>query len=114
MVLFSLAGHGTCHYCPVPDEREPQTMQVSFCMMGFGYTQEIAERCIALVGRHGLGYDGIELWKQYLDHADLAWVRRSCEANGLAIVQVCPYFDFTTSQQTYEDTLREAERFVEY
>src|SRR5690242_16936569 len=29
-------------------------------MMGFGYSQEIAERCIALAGRYGLGYDGIE------------------------------------------------------
>jgi sugar phosphate isomerase/epimerase len=87
-------------------------MKLSFCMMGFGYTQETAERCIALCGR--LGYDGIELWKQYLDHADLNWVRRACDAAGLEIVQVCPYFDFTGSPETYEATLREAERFVGY
>jgi sugar phosphate isomerase/epimerase len=79
-------------------------------MMGFGSTQEIAERCITLVGK--LGYDGIELWKQYLDVADLDWVRRACAGAGLEIVQICPYFDFTTSQETYEATLREAERFV--
>src|SRR5687767_6472625 len=89
-------------------------MKASFCMMGFGYTKEIAEECIALVGRRGLGYDGIEFWKQYLDHADLGWVRRACEVNGLAIVQVCPHFDFTTSLETYDDTLREAERFIDY
>ena len=81
-------------------------------MMGFGYTREIAERCISLCGR--LGYDGIELWKQYLDHADLAWVRDACADAGLEIVQVCPYFDFTTSQETAHATLREAERFVGY
>lgn len=89
-------------------------MKASFCMMGFGYTQEIAEECIALAGRRGLGYDGIEFWKQFLDRADLDWVRRASEANGLAIVQVCPYFDFTTSRETYDDTLREAERFIGY
>ena len=89
-------------------------MQASFCMMGFGYTQEVAEQCIALVGRHGLGYDGIEFWKQYLDHANLDWVRRACDANGLQVVQVCPYFDFTTSQDTYEAALREAEQFIGY
>ena len=79
--------------------------------MGFGYTQEIAEQCIALCGK--LGYDGIEFWKQYLDTADLDWVRRACADANLEIFQVCPYFDFTESKESYEKTLREAERFVE-
>ncbi len=87
-------------------------MKISFCMMGFGYTREIAERCISLAGE--LGYDGIEFWKQYLDDADLEWTRRATEEQGLQIVQVCPYFDFTTSSDTYEETLREAERFIDY
>jgi sugar phosphate isomerase/epimerase len=81
-------------------------------MMGFGYTQEVAEECVDLVGK--LGYDGIEFWKQYLDHADLDWVRRASEAAGLTIVQICPYFDFTGGPETYEASLREAERFVDY
>jgi len=81
-------------------------------MMGFGYTQEIAERCISLCGK--LGYDGIDLWKQYLDVADLGWVREACAAAGLEIMQVCPYFDFTTSRETYEASLREAEKFIGY
>jgi sugar phosphate isomerase/epimerase len=80
--------------------------------MGFGFSQELAERCIRLCGE--LGYDGIELWKQYLDTADLGWVREACAAAGLEIVQICPYFDFTTSEETYEATLEEAERFVGY
>ena len=87
-------------------------MKISFCMMGFGFSQELAERCISLCGQ--LGYDGIEFWKQYLDQADLGWVKKACSAAGLEIVQVCPYFDFTTSPETYNATLREAERFVEY
>jgi sugar phosphate isomerase/epimerase len=81
-------------------------------MMGFGYEQEIAERCISLAGR--LGYDGIEFWKQYLDQADLDWVRGATEAAGLEVVQVCPYFDFTTSPATLATSLDEAERFVGY
>ena len=28
-------------------------MKVSFCMLGFGYTQNVAEECIALVGQLG-------------------------------------------------------------
>src|SRR5438046_4469526 len=87
-------------------------MKASFAMLGCGYSQEVAERGISLAGR--LGYDGIDLWKQYLDHADLDWVRGACEAQGLTILQICPYFDFTTSQQTYEETLREGERVVRY
>src|SRR5579859_25183 len=87
-------------------------MKTSFCVMGFGYTQEIAERCINLCGR--LGYNGIEFWKQYLDQADLGWVRDACAGAGLEVVQICPYFDFTTSPETAAAALREAERFVGY
>jgi sugar phosphate isomerase/epimerase len=87
-------------------------MKASFCMMGFGYTREIAERCIALCGR--LGYDAIELWKQYLDTADLDWTRAMCERHGLEILQLCPYFDFSTSRETCDASRREAERFVGY
>jgi sugar phosphate isomerase/epimerase len=81
-------------------------------MMGFGYTREIAERCISLVGQ--LGYDAIDFWKQYLDTADLDWTRQACEAAGLEILQLCPYFDFSTSPETAEASLREAETFVGY
>ena len=87
-------------------------MQVSFAMMGFGWTQEVAERCIQVAGR--LGYDGIDLWKQYLDTADLAWVRETCAAQGLQIVQICPYFDFTSSQASASESMREAETFIGY
>lgn len=87
-------------------------MKTSFCMMGFGYTPEIAERCITLAGT--LGYDAIEFWKQYLDTADLDWTRDLCEKHGLTVLQLCPYFDFSTSQGTCDESLREAERFIGY
>jgi sugar phosphate isomerase/epimerase len=87
-------------------------MKASFCMMGFGYDREVAERCIALAGR--LGYDAIEFWKQYLDTADLDWTREACAAQGLEILQLCPYFDFSTSEQTCAESLRQAERFITY
>ncbi len=87
-------------------------MQISLAMMGFGWTQDVAERCIEVAG--SLGYDGIDLWKQYLDTADLGWVRDACAAQELQIVQLCPYFDFTTSEATAADSLREAATFVGY
>ena len=65
-------------------------MQVSLAMMGFGWTQDVAERCIEVAG--GLGYDGIDLWKQYLDTADLAWVRDACVAQKLADRAAVPLF----------------------
>src|SRR5579875_767110 len=94
------------------DSSGGEAMNTSFCMMGFGYTQEIAERCITLASE--LGYDAIEFWKPYLDTADLAWTRRLCERHGLTILQLCPYFDFSTSQETCDESLREAERFITY
>lgn len=81
-------------------------------MMGFGYSRDVAEHCIRLASE--LGYDGIEFWKQYLDHADLQWTREECKRRGLEILQVCPYFDFTTSSASSVETLNEADRFIHY
>lgn len=87
-------------------------MQISLAMMGFGWTEDVAERCIELASN--LGYDGIDLWKQHLDTADLGRLRDTCVAHNLQIVQVSPYFDFTTSEAAMTESLHEARTFVGY
>ena len=87
-------------------------MKSAFCTNAFGNDQADQEKAIPYLAE--LGYDGIELWQQYLCHADLAWVRSTADEHGLEIVQICPYFDFTTSQATWDRSIRDAETFIEY
>ncbi len=87
-------------------------MKSAFCTNAFGNTQADQEEAIPYLAE--LGYDGIELWQQYLCHADLGWVRSITADHGLEIVQICPYFDFTTSRATWDRSILDAETFIGY
>ncbi|MDP6775422.1 MAG: sugar phosphate isomerase/epimerase family protein [Candidatus Latescibacteria bacterium] len=87
-------------------------MRAGFCTNAFGKAQKAMEACIPELGR--LGYDCLEFWDQYLTNANLGWVKETVAAHGMEIVQVCPYFDFTTSEETWAQSLRDAERHIGY
>jgi sugar phosphate isomerase/epimerase len=87
-------------------------MKASFCANAFGHTQEDIEEAIPRLAE--LGYDGLELWEQYLKEADLGWVKAITDEHDLEIVQICPYFDFTTSLETWDKSIRDAETFTGY
>lgn len=61
-----------------------------------------------------LGYDGIEIWAQAFDAVGLSGVQRIVGPLRCEVASVNPYFDFTTSQESFEESLRIAERYVEY
>ena len=87
-------------------------MKASFCTNAFGNTQQAIEQAIPKLAQ--MGYDGLEFWEQYLPNADLKWLKEIMDAHRLEIVQICPYFDFTTSSETWEQSIRDAERYIEY
>ena len=75
-------------------------MKASFCTNAFGNTQQDIQQAIPKLAQ--MGYDGLEFWEQYLPGADLKWLKGIMDAHHLEIVQICPYFDFTTSSETWE------------
>jgi 3-dehydroshikimate dehydratase len=87
-------------------------MKTAFCTNAFGNTQVEQEKAIPYLAE--LGYDGVEIWEQYLINADLSWVRAITQEHHLEIVQVCPYFDFTTSEKTWNKSIEDAEVFIGY
>ena len=87
-------------------------MKASFCTNAIGHTQEDMEKAVPRLAE--LGYDGLEFWEQYLKDADLGWVKVISDEHDLEIVQICPYFDFTTSSETREKSIRDAETFIGY
>ena len=87
-------------------------MKSAFCTKWIADTQEEMEKAIPALAE--MGYDGLEFWEQYLSGADLRWLKDTMDSEGLEIVQICPYFDFTTSSETWGQSLRDAERFIGY
>ena len=87
-------------------------MKAAFCTLVFGNTQADMEAAIPRLAE--MGYDGLEFWEQYLSDADLGWLRGAVDAHRLEIVQICPYFDFTTSSETWNRSIRDAERYIGY
>jgi sugar phosphate isomerase/epimerase len=85
-------------------------VKTAFCTNAFGNTQVDQERAIPFLA--DLGYDGVEIWEQYLVHADLSWVKEITREHHLEIVQICPYFDFTTSDVTWNKSIKDAETFI--
>lgn len=97
-------------------------MKASFCTNVFGNTQKDMEQAIPALAE--MEYDGLEFWstrysssppqKQYLSNADLGWLRDIMDAHNLEVVQICPYFDFTTSSETWDQSIRDAALHIEY
>lgn len=46
-----------------------------------------------------LEYDGLEFWQQYLDNIDIKWLKNFMDELGLETAQVCPYFNFTGTEE---------------
>ena len=87
-------------------------MKAAFCTKWIADTQEEMEKAIPALAE--MGYDGLEFWEQYLSGADLSWLKETMDSESLEIVQICPYFDFTTSSETWDQSLSNAERFIGY
>ena len=87
-------------------------MKASFCTLVLGNTQEAMAHAIPQLS--SVGYDGLEFWDQYLSTADLGWLKETTDEFGMRIVQICPYFDFTSDGKAYEKSILDARRYVEY
>ncbi|MGQ9631341.1 MAG: sugar phosphate isomerase/epimerase family protein [bacterium] len=61
-----------------------------------------------------LGYDGVEIWAQAFDAIGLDGVKRAIAPYKFEVASVNPYFDFTTSEETWEESLRIADTFISY
>lgn len=83
-------------------------MKIAYCTCVFPF-DEIPIACRKL---KELGYDGVELWDQYLSVTTVENVRKDICSLGLEIAQLCPYFDVTGTKETLEQTYRIAEKYI--
>ncbi|HEY3398869.1 MAG TPA: sugar phosphate isomerase/epimerase family protein [Armatimonadota bacterium] len=58
-------------------------------------------------------FDGIEFWHNIVRDADKDRLREYCDEAGLAIAQVCPYFDFTAGPAECDRTLELGRAYIQ-
>lgn len=84
--------------------------------IGFCYVMdwEMREMPAQFARLKGMGYDGIELWSVNLEKLDIDWLADVFAESGLACAQICPYFDFVHGQEKWDETMRIAERYLDW
>lgn len=61
-----------------------------------------------------LGYDGIELWDHTLNQRDFQYWKQLFDETGIACAQLCPYFNFVDGQDLWDESMRVAERYINW
>jgi 3-dehydroshikimate dehydratase len=84
-------------------------MKTSFCTNVFK-PEELEERIADL---SKLGYDGVEFWQQHLDGADREKVKKMLEDNNISASQLCPYFDFTDTEEKRLESIELGKKYAE-
>lgn len=89
-------------------------LRTAFCTGGrrsvhFGSNMEWAIGELA-----DLGYDGLEFWDYYLSRTDLQWLSEVLNKNRIAVAQLCPYFDFVSGKERWEESIQIAEKYIEW
>ncbi len=83
-------------------------MRTAFCINVFDDTE--IDR--ALKHLSGLGYDGVEIWKPYIDRCDIFELKQSLNESNLSVEQLCPYFNLTATEELFVESLREAKECI--
>ncbi|HEY3377914.1 MAG TPA: sugar phosphate isomerase/epimerase [Armatimonadota bacterium] len=83
--------------------------------IGFCYPAECSATLKADFARlKAMGYDGVELWDQTLQQVDFSLVEDAYQTSGLSCAQLCPYFNFVDGQALWDESLRIAERYINW
>jgi sugar phosphate isomerase/epimerase len=61
-----------------------------------------------------LGVEGVEIWKQAFDKHGIEKVMDVYHDSGLEVFSVNPYFDFTSGDATYTESIEDAKKMLEY
>lgn len=84
-------------------------MKIGFCLQ-----RDLISNRELLARLDELGYDGVEVWAQAFDSLGLDGVTKELAPYTYEVASVNPYFDFTTSEASYHESLRIADQYIGY
>ncbi len=61
-----------------------------------------------------MGYGGLEFWNDFLASHDVQWLAEYLREHHIACAQICPYFDFTSTKERWQESITDAERYVQF
>lgn len=61
-----------------------------------------------------LEYDGVEVWAQAFEAAGIEGVEKAVAPFGFEVASINPYFDFTTSDESFEESLKTGDEYIGY
>ena len=73
--------------------------------------QELPEAIKSLAN---LGYDGVELWDNFLRENEIDWISELLNDNKIRASQICPYFNFTGSPEEWNESIQIAEEYIDF
>ena len=84
-------------------------MKTAFCAI---FKPEEMENAIGQLAE--LGYEGLEFWDQYLSQIDARWLKTILDDNHIEVAQVCPYFNFTSGEEKWKESMQINEEYLDY
>jgi len=83
-------------------------MKIGFCANVF--SDEELRPSLKALGE--MGYDGVELWDAQLRDTDIGRLGEYLSSLGLEVLQVCPYFNVTGTQDELDATMETAREYM--
>lgn len=85
-------------------------MKTGFCLHGTW----VIERPELLKVLDEIGCDGVEIWQQAFEAVGLEGVVKTIEPYRFEVAALNPYMDFTTSEESFNESVKLAETFLDY
>jgi sugar phosphate isomerase/epimerase len=60
------------------------------------------------------GIEGMEFWDASIRKHSARTLKDACDMAGLQVAQICPYFNFVDSQETYDETMKLADEYLAF
>jgi len=62
----------------------------------------------------GYGIEGMEFWDASIRKHSARTLKDACDLANLEVAQICPYFNFVDSEETYHETMKLADEYLEF
>lgn len=85
-------------------------LKFAYCMNVF----DLENQYTAAKRIKDIGYDGIELWEQFIENTETNKLGEFLEEEKITLEQICPYFSLTAGKDELINSIKKAEKYLRY